>query len=88
MTMPQLMNCEHQGDGWCLDCVMDLVNERDRLVNAANAERDRLEARAKKLEQALCSAQEHLGNEIDFRLCCAQACDHLRSLIATALTDQ
>ena len=21
MTMPHLMNCDHQGDGWCLDCV-------------------------------------------------------------------
>lgn len=21
MTMPRLMNCPHQGDGWCLDCV-------------------------------------------------------------------
>jgi hypothetical protein len=21
MTMPHLMNCPHQSDGWCLDCV-------------------------------------------------------------------
>lgn len=21
MTMPHMTNCEHQGDGWCLECV-------------------------------------------------------------------
>jgi hypothetical protein len=33
------MNCSHQGDGWCLDCVGKLVAERDELkkkVEAAN----------------------------------------------------
>jgi hypothetical protein len=29
MTMPNLMNCPHQGDGWCLSCVNDLRHERD-----------------------------------------------------------
>jgi len=24
MTMPQSCNCAHQGDGWCLSCVIDL----------------------------------------------------------------
>lgn len=24
MTMPHLMNCEHQGEGWCLHCVNNL----------------------------------------------------------------
>lgn len=24
MTMPHLSNCQHSGDGWCLDCVSEL----------------------------------------------------------------
>lgn len=31
MTIPHLMNCPHQEDGWCLDCVADLGNENMRL---------------------------------------------------------
>ena len=27
MTMPHLMNCEHSGEGWCLDCVRSQRNE-------------------------------------------------------------
>lgn len=27
MTMPHLMNCEHQSEGWCLDCVRKLKDE-------------------------------------------------------------
>ncbi len=28
MTMPHLMNCQHSGDGWCLDCVKELYDTR------------------------------------------------------------
>jgi len=31
MTMPHLMNCEHQADGWCLDCVGKLQAECEAL---------------------------------------------------------
>lgn len=24
MTMPHLTNCQHSGDGWCLECVRKL----------------------------------------------------------------
>lgn len=28
MTMPHLMNCDHSADGWCLDCVKKLWEEK------------------------------------------------------------
>lgn len=31
MTMPHLMNCQHSTDGWCLECVKELQEERDDL---------------------------------------------------------
>lgn len=31
MTMPHLMNCDHSGDGWCLDCVNKLYIENEQL---------------------------------------------------------
>ena len=31
MTMPHLMNCEHNEDGWCLDCVAVLQRDQERL---------------------------------------------------------
>lgn len=30
MTMPHLMNCPHQGDGWCLACVREMRDELKR----------------------------------------------------------
>lgn len=34
MTMPHLMNCTHQGKGWCLDCVKALHDEKERMAEA------------------------------------------------------
>jgi hypothetical protein len=31
MTQPQLMNCSHNPDGWCLDCVKELYDKKDSL---------------------------------------------------------
>lgn len=31
MTMPHLMNCPHQGEGWCLDCVKELHERNEKL---------------------------------------------------------
>lgn len=31
MTMPHLMNCPHQGEGWCLNCVKEMG---ERLIEA------------------------------------------------------
>lgn len=31
MTIPYLMNCDHESDGWCLSCVKQLGEENDRL---------------------------------------------------------
>jgi hypothetical protein len=31
VKMPQYMNCEHNGDGWCINCVTDLQEKIDRL---------------------------------------------------------
>lgn len=30
MTMPHLQNCDHQGEGWCLDCVKNLYDDLQR----------------------------------------------------------
>ncbi len=32
MTMPHLMNCPHDGEGWCLDCAKSLAADRDALL--------------------------------------------------------
>lgn len=40
MTMPHLMNCPHDDDGWCLTCVAaqhDKLEEAERLVEDAVA---------------------------------------------------
>lgn len=29
MTMPHLMNCPHSDEGWCLDCVKKLHDEKE-----------------------------------------------------------
>jgi hypothetical protein len=34
MTMPHLMNCEHQGEGWCLACVGKLQDEFQKVCDA------------------------------------------------------
>ena len=34
MTIPTMMNCEHQGEGWCLECVAELAAKRDDLLVA------------------------------------------------------
>jgi hypothetical protein len=31
MTMPHLMNCSHSEDGWCLDCVKKLHDEKEAI---------------------------------------------------------
>jgi hypothetical protein len=31
MTIPWMMNCPHDGDGWCLSCVRELAEEKDKL---------------------------------------------------------
>lgn len=33
MTMPQLINCEHAPNGWCLDCVGKLYDKKTRAVS-------------------------------------------------------
>lgn len=38
MTMPHLMNCCHSGDGWCLDCVKDLHDEKEELEKKVRIE--------------------------------------------------
>lgn len=42
MTMPQLQNCEHSPDGWCLSCVRELWNSRYMYMKQV----ERLEAKA------------------------------------------
>lgn len=32
MTTPTQMDCSHQGNGWCLDCVGKLADDRDRML--------------------------------------------------------
>ena len=34
MTMPHLMNCSHDSEGWCLDCVKELWDEKQAIAEA------------------------------------------------------
>jgi hypothetical protein len=34
MTIPWLMNCAHDDSGWCLECVTELAEERNKLRDA------------------------------------------------------
>lgn len=34
MTIPYMMNCSHDGDGWCLACVRQLGEEIEQLRKA------------------------------------------------------
>jgi hypothetical protein len=36
MTTPWLMNCPHDGSGWCLDCVRKLAEERNALQDTVD----------------------------------------------------
>lgn len=48
MTMPHLMNCPHSEDGWCLDCVKVLWDEKEQQSWAADfISRERNSAQAK-----------------------------------------
>lgn len=38
MTMPQMMNCQHQGEGWCLKCVEELAET----ANAFGAQNEQM----------------------------------------------
>lgn len=35
MTMPHLANCAHTGEGWCLECVRNLHDEKERWRHTA-----------------------------------------------------
>ena len=34
MTMPHLMNCNHQDEGWCLDCVKEMHDSSKMIIKA------------------------------------------------------
>lgn len=36
MTMPHLMNCLHSEDGWCLECVKVLQEEKESVENSCD----------------------------------------------------
>jgi len=38
MTIPTHMNCPHSEDGWCLDCVVELVEKREIEIEQAYTE--------------------------------------------------
>jgi len=49
MTIPWMMNCSHDGDGWCLACVREIAEENEKLTLANKAlqkENDELKAKA------------------------------------------
>lgn len=56
MTIPFMMNCSHQSDGWCLECLGEHYKEyeslRQQLADVI-AERDRLRSRLEQLSQVL-----------------------------------
>lgn len=44
MTMPHLMNCDHSDDGWCLDCVKALHDEKEAIRTALDKARGQARA--------------------------------------------
>lgn len=44
MTMPYLMNCQHQEDGWCLPCVKHLWEDLEELNSKYHLKLDRIAA--------------------------------------------
>jgi len=44
VTMPSLMNCAHQGEGWCLECVGKLTEQCDMAQGCLGMIRDTLKA--------------------------------------------
>ena len=40
MTIPNMMNCPHQGDGWCLDCVREEWERTEAVQAEMRAELD------------------------------------------------
>jgi hypothetical protein len=68
MTMPHLMNCSHQDQGWCLGCVKeewertqrltDVLQESQLMLGNAIQQRDRLVESGKALINAS-SEDEH-----------------------------
>lgn len=59
MTMPHLMNCAHQGSGWCLACVKELQEENWSLEDRLTAKNDRLMIS----EDQLTIIKKHFGLE-------------------------
>ena len=53
MTMPHLMNCDHQGDGWCLACVkaqwQEMTHYRELLEQIS---KDTRKTRARRLAES------------------------------------
>lgn len=53
MTMPHLMNCNHSDDGWCLECVRELWEEKHQQTIEAGKYEYCLQAAALRLQQVL-----------------------------------
>lgn len=68
MTMPHLMNCPHSSDGWCLDCVKTLWDEKEQQAWAADfiaKERDTAIAKLDKIEDIVCKDAKECENLLD-----------------------
>lgn len=66
MTMPHLMNCAHASSGWCLDCVKELHQEKEKLEQELHKERDRIPDHI--IRCPSCHRMGNLQLEQDFKL--------------------
>lgn len=79
MTMPHLMNCSHSEDGWCLDCVKALWEERRCDIRPAVDEFSRLMERQLRDNHIKAALPRPTSSEcfvaIQKHLCFLQECD-------------
>lgn len=59
MTMPHLMNCEHQDSGWCLGCVKQQYDELHEAQSQVAGLREVLESCKYVLTESLHTGQVH-----------------------------
>jgi len=53
MTMPELMNCPHSGDGWCLQCVRELSEGSNRRISELEQQLKNWKWKCANAEQAI-----------------------------------
>ena len=62
MTMPHLMNCSHDDKGWCLSCVKELYDSK----NKRNFEQETIELSTKVYNELVRKAEAYDSGQLAF----------------------